>query len=264
MNKLELWNSIESRLDSWDSKWRERIEELGQVEAVKKRISGTTWSDDEVFEAALMALLSSGIRWSKIEQIRPELRDIFSGFSLEAYAVFQDAKIENDLIPWFKKRKVGSPWPKRNLFYLRSTACRLLKHSRKHSSAEHYFTSLARKCDDDPKKMAVELGRRGGKYKLKGFGIILAAEMLKNLGFDVAKPDRHILRAVESFGLVSFGTSARQSQPELLKTMTVVEHIAFAADKYISFVDNAIWLLCAKGELNLPNKELKELVSENQ
>lgn len=35
-------------------------------------------------------------------------------------------------------------------------------------------------------------------------GIPLAAEFLKNLGYDVAKPDRHICRAVGEFGWVEF------------------------------------------------------------
>lgn len=264
MNKFELWNSIESQLDSSYPEWRERIEGMGQVKAVEKRISGATWSDDEVFEASLMSLLSSNIDWSKIEKIRSELRDLFSGFSLEAYATLQDAKIENDFMPWFKNRKAGAPWLEKNLLLLKNTALKLLKHNRKHGSAEHYFTSLAHECGNDPKQMALQLGRVGGKYKLEGFRVPLAAEMLKNLGFDVAKPDRHIRRAVESFGLVSFWTSDRQSESELLQTMTVIEDIASTVGKCISFVDNAIWLLCAESGPHLTNEELKKLVLEKQ
>ena len=264
MNKLELWSSIESRLDSSYPQWRERIEGLGQVKAVKKRISGVTWSDEEVFEASLMSLLSSNIDWSKIEKIRLGLRDLFLGFNLEAYAALQDTKIENDFIPWFKNRKASSPWRERDLLYLRNTAHKLLEHSRMHGSAEHYFTSLTYECGNDPKQMALQLGRIGGKYKLEGFGVPLAAEMLKNLGFDVAKPDRHIRRAVESFGLVSFWTSDGQSESELFQTMTVVEDIASAAGRYISFVDNAIWLLCAESGPHLTNEELRKLVPEKR
>ncbi len=264
MNKLELWNSIESHLDSSYPQWRERIEGLGQVKAVKERMSGATWNDDEVFEASLMSLLSSNIGWSKIEKICSELRGLFSGFSLETYAALQDAKIENDFIPWFESRKAGAPWLKRNLLLLKNTALKLLKHSRTHGSAEHYFTSLAHGCGNDPKQMALQLGRTGGKYKLEGFGVPLAAEMLKNLGFDVAKPDRHIVRAVESFVLVNFRNSKTPNESEFLQTMTVVEDIASAADEYISFVDNAIWLLCAGSGLHLTNEELRKLVLEKR
>lgn len=264
MNRLELWNSIESRLNVSYPEWRERIEGLGQVKAVKKRMSGATWSDDEVFEASLMSLLSSNMDWSKIEEIGPGLRGLFSGFSLEKYAALQDKKIENDFVPWFENQKASSRERKKNLLYLRNTARKLLGHSRMHGSADHYFTSLAYECGNDPKQMALRLGRTGGKYKLEGFGVPLAAEMLKNLGFDVAKPDRHIRRAVESFGLVSFRTSDRQSESELFQTMAVVEDIASVAGRYISFVDNAIWLLCAKSGPHLTDEELRKLALEKR
>lgn len=122
---------------------------------------------------------------------------------------------------------------------------------------------LAHECGDDPKQMALQIGQ-GGSYKLEGFGVPLAAEMLKNLGFDVAKPDRHILRAMESFGLVSFQTSKSRNESELLETMTVVEDIASTTGRYISFVDNAIWLLCAESGLHLKNEELRKLIPEKQ
>lgn len=63
------------------------------------------------------------------------------------------------------------------------------------------FTSLVDPWDGGPKQAVMLLGSQG-EYKLPSFGVALAAEALKNLGFDVAKPDRHLTRAVGSFGLV--------------------------------------------------------------
>ena len=57
-----------------------------QLEAVENRYAGRTWSDDEVFEALLMAVLSSNTDWSKIERVQPELANLLSGFSLESYS----------------------------------------------------------------------------------------------------------------------------------------------------------------------------------
>lgn len=58
--------------------------------------------------------------------------------------------------------------------------------------------------DGDPKQVSLSLGLPRNRYKLPSFGVALAAEAMKNLGFDVAKPDRHILRAAGLFGLVGF------------------------------------------------------------
>ena len=109
-----LWSHIESRLNSSFPEWQEHIDSFGQVAAIEKRIDGKTWNDDEVFEGLLMAVLSSGIDWSKIEKIRHELKDVFCGFSLEEYAALSDTKIANCIVPWFKERKAGSPWLKGN------------------------------------------------------------------------------------------------------------------------------------------------------
>ena len=55
-------------------------------------MAGRTWSDDEVFEALLLAVLSSNTDWSKIERVRAELSDLFSGFSLKSYAALSEAE----------------------------------------------------------------------------------------------------------------------------------------------------------------------------
>ena len=82
MNKLTLWNNIESRLDSSLPKWRNRVDGFRQMAALEARAEGRTWSDDEVFEGLLMAVLSSNTDWSKIDRVQKELAELFSGYSL--------------------------------------------------------------------------------------------------------------------------------------------------------------------------------------
>ena len=263
-----LWSHVESRLNTSLPKWEERIKNFGQVAAIKKRIAGKTWNDNEVFEGLLMAVLSSGIDWSKIEKIRTELEDMFFGFSLEEYAALPETKIANYIVPWFKERKADSPYLQRNLVNLIRAAQKLVEYSKTHGAAERYFTSLMHQCDNDPKQVALRIGLPN-KYKLPSLGVPVAAEALKNLGFDVAKPDRHILRAMGSFGLVHFnrwsGRSKNKSPDYVSKlewreTMASVEEVAMNAGKHVGFVDNAIWLLCARSGLGLSNRELTEIV----
>lgn len=217
-----------------------------------------------------MAVLSSGIDWSKIEKIRTELEDVFFGFSLEEYAALPDTRIASYVVPWFKERKVGSPYLKRNLVNLILAAQRLAEYSKTHGTAERYFTSLMYQCDNDPKQVALCLGL-SNKYKLPSLGVPVAAEALKNLGFDVAKPDRHILRAMGSFGLVHFNRWSDRSKnkppttptrSELYKTMASVEEVAVNTGKHVGFVDNAIWLLCARSGLNFSNRQIAEITRQ--
>ena len=215
-----------------------------------------------------MAVLSNNTDWSKIESLRDELKDVFCDFSPEKYAALPDTKIANCVVPWFKARKAGSMTLKRGLVNLILAVQKLAEYSKAHGTAEGHFTSLIHQCDNDPKQVALCLGMPNSQYKLPSLGVPLAAEALKNLGFDVAKPDRHILRAMGSFGLVRFNRwsdrSKNKSPPnptksELYKTMASVDEVAVNAGKHVGFVDNAIWLLCARSGLDLANEELTEI-----
>ena len=89
-------------------------------------------------------------------------------------------------------------------------------------------------------------------------------EFLKNIGYDVAKPDRHINRALGSFGWVSFrnwpdrsGTKApTATEKELIAVMQEVARCAELVSQSACFVDNVIWVLCARSGLHASNKDL--------
>ena len=272
MNQRVLWSNIEACLDSRHVHWRERVATFGQVRAVQDRSQGRVWSDDQVLKAVLLAVLSSNTVWSKVERVLPDLSELFDNFSLEAYAGHSDTAIDNRFVPWFMGRKAGSMSLRGGLVNLAHAARILLRHSKRHGSADDYFTSLVHhQCADDPKQAAMRLGSQG-EHKLPSLGVALAAEALKNLGFDVAKPDRHMMRAVGSFGLVRFNrwkpadgrwkSPKSQSGNKLLEVMTVAEQVADAAERHVANVDNAIWLLCARDEVHLTNAQLAGIANK--
>lgn len=272
MSSLALWQNIEARLDSSLKDWRSRVDGFDQISAIEDRTAGREWSDDETFKGLLMAVLSNNTDWSKIERVQPDIAELFSGFDLTWYARLPECEIGDRFLPWFLDRKAGSVTLRRDLVNLIDTARLLTEHSRVHGTAESYFTSLVRRLDGDPKQAALCLGSRS-EYKLPAFGVALAAEALKNLGFDVAKPDRHVTRAVASFGLASFrnwpdrsGRTAPSlsSRDSYLAIMGAVQEIATSAGMPVVMVDNAIWLLCAKSGLYLTNPELAELADESR
>lgn len=269
-NLRTLWKEIQTRLDARLPTWRERIDGMGQLTAVERRLAGENWNDDEVFEALVMAVLSAHTDWSKIEQIQGDLGHLFRGFSLKWYAGLTDAQIGKRFPSWFRDRRAGSMALDVNLVGLAGAARILLDHGKSHGTAESYFTSLVHDCGADPILAALRLGT-AGTYKLPTLGVPLAAEALKNLGFDVAKPDRHVMRAIGSFGLVDFKSRSKTQKEKnvraapnptakrQLSAMRAVRELAEATDKRVVFVDNAIWLLCAKSGLNLTNTELADI-----
>ena len=160
MNSPALWNNIESRLDSSLPEWRARVDGFGQLRAVEGRSAGRTWSDDEVFEGLLMAVLSSNTDWSKIEEVQAELPDLFCGFSLKWYAERSIAEIDDRFLPWFKDRKAGSMTLEKNLANLVRAARKLLEYSRTHGTADGYFTSLLDRCGGAPSRRRCALAAK--------------------------------------------------------------------------------------------------------
>jgi len=241
---------------------------LGQVAAVARREAGSHWCDDQVFEALLLAVLSNNTDWAKVVCVLPELRDAFSGFSLAKYAETADQDVDR-FVSWFKHRNAGSMTLRRSLVGLAQTALILRNWSTSHGSAEHYFLDVVDSSRGDLKVAAIALGKKGSTKKLPALGVPIAAESLRNMGFDLCKPDRHVCRAMGSFGRVLFrrwtdraGTKPPKATAcEMLETMTVVETIARIVGAQATFVDNAIWLLCCKSGLHMSNADLESMVS---
>ena len=146
MSHRILWSNIEARLDSWRVPWLERVLAFDQVRAVRKRATCQRWSDNEVFGAILLAVLSSNTVWSRVERVQADLKGLFSDFSLEVYASHSDTEIANRFVPWFKDRKAGSPSLKSSLVNLIGAARILLQYSKCHGTADGYFTSLMHRC----------------------------------------------------------------------------------------------------------------------
>lgn len=261
-----LWQVVQARLDAGLPSWRGTIEHFGQVAAAEQRALGLHWTDDDVFESLLRAVLSNNTDWAKVEKVLPELREVFNGFSLSRFAAVTEQDVIERIVPWFKARGASSMTLKRSLVGLAETSRILKRWSDKHGLSDHYFTSLVHETGD-PKAAVMALGSCGSPRKLPALGVPIAAEAMRNLGYDVVKPDRHVCRAAGSFGLVEFGkwpdrsgTTPPEAAPhELLQTMTEMERFARVAGVRPTFLDNAVWLLCAKMGLYLSNECLREL-----
>ena len=269
VSEQELWDRITKHLTTFLPTWRSRIAEFGQVTAVERRLNGDRWSDNEVFEGIVLGLLSNSIDWAKIQAVRPNLSGPFVGFSPAEYEKLDDGGVGR-LITWFSDHGATLPYNGESLRRLRQTAAQLCTYSREHGCIERFLDELFQANGADAKRLALALGGAGSVHKLAGLGIPLVAEALKNIGYDLAKPDRHINRAAACFGIVQFprwrDASARKapmlSQADLLTVMQAMEMFSRKVGQLVTFVDNAVWLLCAKSGLWMSNADLVALSSK--
>lgn len=263
----EIWAAMTARLDAWNPEWQIKINALGQIESLEKRRRGEEFTNNDVLEGIVKAVLSNSTDWSRVQRVLPELRNRFFNFDLAKYANATTDDIER-IVAWFQSHKSGSMTLKQDLIRLISTAKKLNAHATtERASADHYFSQVLNSANGDVVLATRMLGEENiaGGFKLPGLGIPLAAEAMKNLGYDVAKPDRHICRALACFGLLTFknwkdrsGTKSPTSvsTQELFRAMRVMEYFAWSIGEPVSYVDQVLWLLCAKQGPHASNDEL--------
>jgi hypothetical protein len=262
----ELWASINEELNAWDKNWPVKVEELDQLSRVRDRRRGRTFSDEEIFEGIVKAVLSNATDWSGIQKLLPELSQRFVGFDVAWYSRLTKADIANDLVPWFRSHGAGAQYLERNLNLLVRTAAKLVNRKAQYGDLENYLGGLLKQLNGDSNCLAKALGASSG-HKLDGLGIPIAAEALKYIGYDVGKPDRHINRAFGSFDLQAFrnwpdrsGTKAPvATRTELLSVMYELGKFADHLEVEATLVDNAIWLLCARSGAYLSNEKLSRI-----
>jgi hypothetical protein len=263
-----LWERISNRLSTGIPDWEHRIESMNQIAAVEARARGHRWSDDEVFKGLILSILSNSANWAIVEKILPDLDTAFCQFRLKDYAVREENDIER-LYAWFTERHAASTFLREGLTRLRDAANVLIAKAEQANSLDHYFEELV-KGEADLPSAALALGGISSRSKLPGLGIPLAAEFLKNIGYDVSKPDRHINRAAGSFRWVEFrkwpnreGTKAPTAREvEMIAVMGEMATFSSANSLSVCYADNAVWLLCAKSGLYLDNEALSSLGDE--
>jgi hypothetical protein len=271
-----LWVQIVEKLNQGRDRngrslnWEARIEGLGQLDKSERRRQGTPFSDNDVFEALLKSMLSNSTDWRRVERVSAQLPAIFCDFSLSDYAKRDAAYVNGVLLPTLSGLGVGSNTLRNDLKRLVITAKALSDYSSTHGAADRYFDSVIAKANGDLILATALLGTEGSEFKIKGMGIPLAAEAMKNLGYEVAKPDRHICRAVACWGLVSFRDESWRSagktqapknvrRPEFIATMRAMEELASIIALPPSYVDQAVWLLCAISGCHASNEELMKM-----
>jgi hypothetical protein len=263
-----VWQGLLARLALWDPDWRARTGIDAPRPLTRSASDLRAISNPEAFEAFAVALVSGNTRWDRIEPIRDALVEPFAGFDPARFAALDDAAIEQQVLPWFRRHKAGSAGLRAGLLRLRETA-RLLAGEGAYPSAHALIAAALREAGGSPDALAMLLGN-AKPWKLPGFGIALAAEALRLLGFDLCKPDRHVLRAVASWGLVAFARwdqrgefTAPEARPaELLATMRAVRALAAANGVETTHASSVIWTAGAVSGARLTNAQLAAIADD--
>lgn len=211
-----------------------------------KRKNGGTFTVGDHIRGMVYAMLTSGAAWNRLEphidtetgQI-PVMDDIFYQYDADALQSADPAV----LVGRVKEYRLGTQYLKNQINALINVNIgKLLAIEKEYGSVEHFYQSLADK-NDNLKTLVRELSAQGKPYKFAQLGEALMAEYLKNVGYDIGKPDRHIRRILGSEYL---GCSKRKYASPY-EAIDIIADIAKGLNKSAAEVDYILWTYCANG-----------------
>lgn len=211
-----------------------------------RRKNGETFTVSDHIRGMIYSMLTSGAAWNRLEphidietgQI-PIIDDIFYQYDVTA---LQSAD-PTELCEKVKALKLGTQYLKNQTEALvKENIGKLLFIKEKYGSVDKFYQSLADK-NDNLKTLVRELATAGKPYKFAQLGEALTAEYLKNVGYDIGKPDRHIRRILGSEYL---GYSKHKDVPPY-EAIDIIADIAKSLNKPAAEVDYILWAYCANG-----------------
>lgn len=213
---------------------------------IENRQNGCSFSISDHIRGMVYALLSSGIFWVRVEQyINPETRQLPK--IDEIFLDYDPWRLlranPSDLYRRVLELKCGSTQTGKQMEALIHTNIpKLLQIEAKYGSIDAYNQDLIQK-DPSMKSLVAELASDGGAYKMAQMAEALVCEYLRNVGYDLAKPDRHIRRIL---GASTLACSEKEVVP-VYDAMDIVVRLADELQKPCAEVDYILWSYCATG-----------------
>ena len=211
-----------------------------------KRKGGGAFPVGDHIRGMVYSMLTSGAAWNRLEphidtatgQI-PVIDDIFYQYDVTA---LQSADLTK-LCEKVKAQKLGTQYLKNQTEALvKENIGKLLSIKEKYGSVDNFYQSLADK-NDNLKTLVRELATAGKPYKLAQLGEALTAEYLKNVGYDIGKPDRHICRILGS----EYLCCSKRKYAAPYEAIDIIADIAKSLNKPAAEVDYILWAYCASG-----------------
>ena len=213
---------------------------------IDKRSNGGAFTVGDHIRGMVYSMLTSGASWNRLEphidietgQI-PIIDDIFYQYDISSLQNADPTELRNRI----KEYKLGTPYLKKQTeAIIKVNIGNLLLINEKYGSIDNFYQSLADK-NDNLKTLVRELSTAGKPYKFAQLGEALTAEYLKNVGYDIGKPDRHIRRILGSKHL---GCSKHQNVPPY-EAIDIIADIAKRLNKSAAETDYILWSYCANG-----------------
>lgn len=213
---------------------------------IDKRENGGIFAVRDHICAMIYSMLTSGASWNRVE---PGI-DFDTGRITHVDEIFSmyDVNIllntdPMELVDKVKAQTLGTQYIKSQMYALIEVNIRqMLSLEKEYGSIDNFYQHFIN-ADASLNTLVLVLSTNDSKYKYAQMGEALIAEYLRNVGYDISKPDRHIRRIL---GSKILGCSNNEIVP-IYETFDIVAEIAKATEKRIAEVDYILWSYCANG-----------------
>lgn len=119
---------------------------------------------------------------------------------------------------------------------------KLLTLEEEYGIIDNYYQKFIKK-DNSLKTLITELSNLESKDKMAQMGIALVCEYLRNVGYEIPKPDRHIRRILGS----EYLTFSEKKEAPPFEAFDIVMKLAELTGKCSAEVDYVLWSYCTNG-----------------
>ncbi len=230
ISACDLLLALQKTLATCGIDYEQEIKDFGQVAASEDRERGHVFDLREHVWALLASQLSNQRPWKPIAQKEEQIRKVFFDYDPGALQRADPESLEAEIC----SISCGNRRIRKQMRALRENIATLRRIEKDFGGLDNFVTS------DDPHQIALQLSEPG-PYKLKEVGYPLALEYLKNVGLRAGKPDVHVLRILGPGRLAYFNHA-----PSEREASELLARLAAVAGVNTIYLDNLLWLLCAK------------------
>lgn len=234
-----LWKDGQAQLDKlWENTHIKR--------QIDRRRAGGEFSTIDHIRAMAYSMLSSGIVWDRVsahidkatKQLTP-IDEVFFQYDPEQLLQCDPEGLTKEI----KQLHCASQYTMKQMKALIYTNIpKLVQLEKRYGSVDAFYQKYINE-DSTLKSLVKALSCENSDYKLAQMGEALVAEYLKNVGYDITKPDRHIRRILGSKAL---GCSTYETVPTF-EAFDIVAALAQEMNRPAAEVDYILWSYCANG-----------------
>lgn len=202
---------------------------------------------DDCTRAMVYSFLSSQNEWDKVEKNIDKIEEVFLTFDSEQILKQDPEKLAGKLKGG--DLNLGTLSTKMQMEALIYNIKKLKDIQLKYEYVSDFYDEIIESKSglEGYKSLVKRLAIRTAKSddKMEQMGIALAAEYLRNLGYDIPKPDRHILRILGPKILGEHTSSNYESDKLKIEVFDIIDEYAKATNKSRAEIDYLFWAYCA-------------------